>query len=79
MPNQHEPKPTPNPNKPLPDPAKGTGSGTAVKPGKGPKGGPTPDGNDQPPQTQNKVAITTALGAMISAIIGATFGVVCTD
>jgi len=77
MPNQHEPKPMPNPNKPLPDPAKGTGTG--VKPGKGPKGGPTPDGNDQPPQTQSRVAITTALGAMISAVIGATFGVVCTD
>jgi hypothetical protein len=79
MPNQHEPKPAPQPNKPPPDPAKGTGSGTGVNPGKGPKGGPTPDGNDQPPQTQNRVAITAGLGAVICALFGAAFGIVCAD
>jgi len=37
-----------SPPKPGPDPAKGAGT----KPGTVPKNRPTPDGNDQPPQSR---------------------------
>jgi hypothetical protein len=58
------------PQTPLPDPAKGTNP----IPGKPPKGGPIPDGNDKPPQTRKVVAAPTAGGAI--GLIGALFGVV---
>lgn len=46
---ESDPMPNNNPPpKPAPDPAKGTGT----KPGTVPKNRPTPDGNDQPPQTR---------------------------
>jgi hypothetical protein len=59
------------PQIPLPDPAKGTNP----IPGKPPKSGPTPDGNDKPPQSRKVVAAPAAGGVI--GIIGALFGVVC--